>query len=221
MGTSHRLEDLWPIFGLRLTCGEVVLRHVREVDLAHLAAMQPDDYEHDPSAEPFPGQQPRPHRQRLVCQGYWRSVGNWSPARWCLDFVVEHGGAVVGVQSLESERFLDLRTVDSTSWLIESARGRGIGVAMRQAVLALAFNHLGARVAVSSARAGNAASLGVSRRLGYRDNGISLNVGDRGVTELQHLRLTREEWAASGRSDKVDVVGLEPCLPWFGIDPPG
>ncbi len=124
------------------------------------------------------------------------------------------------MQSLEAVQFLDLRTVDSGSWLIAAARGRGIGVAMRQAVLVLAFDHLGARAAVSSARADNEASLAVSRRLGYRDNGVSLNAGDRGIVELRHMRLTMEEWKASGRSRQVEVPGLEPCLSWFGLDHP-
>ena len=43
----------WPLFGLRLRCGNVVLRLVRERDLPRLAAMQPPDYEHDPRAEAF------------------------------------------------------------------------------------------------------------------------------------------------------------------------
>lgn len=88
---------------------------------------------------------------------------------------------------------------------------------MRRAVLSLAFDHLGAWAAVSSARLDNAPSLGASRRLGYRDNGISLNAETSGVIELQHVRLTREEWAATDVGADVEVVGLEPCLPWFGL----
>ena len=44
---------------------------------------------------------------------------------------------------------------------------------MRTAVLAFAFEHLGAEVAVSSARTDNAPSLAVSYRMGYVDNGLS------------------------------------------------
>ena len=43
---------------------------------------------------------------------------------------------------------------------------------MRAGVLALAFEHLGAEIAVSSARTDNAASLAVSYRMGYVDNGL-------------------------------------------------
>ncbi|GEP39675.1 hypothetical protein NPS01_33380 [Nocardioides psychrotolerans] len=91
---------------------------------------------------------------------------------------------------------------------------------MRMAVLALAFDHLGALAAVTSARRDNGASLGVARHLGYRDNGISLNASGRGLIELTHLRLTAADWRSSTRTSRVRVTGLEPCLPWFGLAPP-
>lgn len=217
---DERLLADWPLFGLRLRSGEIKLRHVREIDLPHLATIQPDDYEHDPRAEAFQGLDAAQHRARLVYQDYWRSVGTWSPASWSLAFVVEQEGAAVGVQLLEAEDFLAVRTVDSGSWLARSVRGRGIGVAMRMAVLGLAFDHLGAHAAVTSARRDNGASLGVSQRLGYRDNGVSLNASGSGLTELEHMRLTTADWQSSSRRTEVHVTGLEPCLPWFGLTPP-
>ena len=62
------------------------------------------------------------------------STWTWSPSSWLLDFAVIYDGAVVGVQTLEADRFPTLRTVDSGSWLVMSVRGRGVGVAMRMAV---------------------------------------------------------------------------------------
>jgi hypothetical protein len=38
---------------------------------------------------------------------------------------------------------------------------------------------------------------------------------ERGVEELRHVRLTAEVWAAAGH--RVEVSGVEPCLPWFGV----
>jgi RimJ/RimL family protein N-acetyltransferase len=206
----------WPLFGLRLSCRSVRLRLVRDSDLPRLAAIQPDDYELDPRAELLPGLDPRQTRDWLLAQGVWRCRGTWSASSWCLDFAVEHDGAVVGVQSLEGENFAVLRTVDSHSWLDHAVRGRGLGVAMRLAVLGLAFDHLGAVAALTSARPGNAASLGVSRRVGYAANGVSLNDSGRGPVELTHLRLTVARWRASGLGREVTVAGLEPCRPWFG-----
>lgn len=217
---DDRLLVDWPLFGLRLHCGEVALRPVREADLEHLAAIQPDDYEHDPRAEVFQGFDAARHRTRLVYQDYWRSMGTWSPSSWSLAFVVEYEDQAVGVQSLEAEDFLAVRTVDSGSWLTRSVRGRGIGVAMRMAVLGLAFDHLGACAAVTSARRDNGATLGVSTHLGYRDNGVSLNASGQGLIELAHMRLTAADWQSSRQSGQVRVVGLEPCLPWFGLSQP-
>lgn len=209
-------DAVWPLTDLRIECGDVRLRPVCESDLPHLVVIRPDDYGHDPRAEMFPGLTPRQNWERLVYQGYWRARGTWSPSSWCLDMAVEFDGAVVGVQSLEAENFPVLRTVDSGSWLVPAVRGRGLGVAMRTAVLALAFDHLGALAAVSSAESGNAASLGVSRRIGYVDNGVSLNDSGAGPIELRHVRLTADRWRAQALGARVVVHGLAPCLPWFG-----
>ena len=188
---------------------------MREGDLAHLASSQPDDYEHDPRAEMLHGLTADQNRKRLVYQGYWRSLGTWSPSSWTLDFAVQYHGAIVGVQSLEAQDFPTLRTVDSGSWLVRSARGRGVGVAMRLAVLGLAFDHLDALAAVSSARRDNHASLGVSRSVGYSDNGVSLNDSGNGLVELRHMRLVAQAWRDSGFGSQVLVSGYEPCRPWF------
>jgi RimJ/RimL family protein N-acetyltransferase len=203
----------WPLFDLRLECRSVSLRPVREADLPHLAAILPDDVGHDPRLEMFPGLSDAENERRLFWQGYWRALGSWSPSSWVLHLAVEHEGELVGVQTLEGEDFPRLRTVDSASWLVPGVRGRGVGVAMRIAVLGLAFDHLGAVAAVSSATVGNAASLGVSRRIGYTDNGVSLIVETGGVAQLQHLRLTAAAWR---HGDEVTVSGIERCRPWFG-----
>ncbi|NYD40576.1 GNAT family N-acetyltransferase [Nocardioides panaciterrulae] len=207
----------WPLFDLRVKAGSVTLRPVTDADLEVLVGLFPDDFDLDPRAERFRGLDVRRDRRRLFAQGIWRSRGTWSPASWCLDLAVEHDARLVGLQSLEGDDFPVLRTVDSASWLAPAVRGRGLGVAMRTAALGLAFDHLGAVAAVSSAVPGNAASLGVSRRLGYLDNGISRSDSPHGVVELRHLRLTAEGWRAAGH--RVVVEGLEPCLPWFGLAP--
>jgi RimJ/RimL family protein N-acetyltransferase len=209
------MDAYWPMFDLRLRYRDVLLRPMREADLPHLAAVLPDDVGHDPRLAMFGSQSFAENERRLFCQGYWKALGTWDPASWALHLVVECGGDLVGVQTLEGENFPALRTVDSASWLIPAARGRGAGVAMRTAALGLAFDHLGAVAAISSATLANAASLGVSRRIGYADNGISRIVDTSGdVVELQHLRLTSDRWP----SPPVEVEGLTPVLPWFGLD---
>lgn len=205
----------WPFVDLRLTCGAVVLRGVSEADLPRLAELFPDDCGQDPRAERFAGLDPDRDRMRLFLQGFWRHRGTWSPGSWCLDLAVEVDGELVGQQSLEGDEFPLLRTTDSFSWLATRARGRGTATTMRTAALGLAFGPLGAVAAVSSASTDNAASLAVSRRLGYADNGVSLTNSPTGVIQLQHLRLTRERWLADGH--RVDLSGADACLPWFGL----
>ena len=203
----------WPLFDLRLHCRDAELAPVREADLAELAALEPDDYELDPSLEHLPGLTPRENRQRLFHMGYWRSMGTWSPTSWKLHLAVRVDGALMGVQTLEGENFPVLRTVDTASWLVPEARGQGLGVAMRLAVLGLAFDHLCAVSAISSARMDNPGSLGVSRRIGYRENGVGF-VGDaKGRVLLQNLRLPVEHWRYGG---EVTVDGVSRCRPWFG-----
>jgi RimJ/RimL family protein N-acetyltransferase len=204
-----------PVFDLRITCGEVLLRGVTDADLEILVSVIPDDLEMNPANEQFATLSRDADRRRQLVGENGKPRGNWSPDSWCLDLAVEVQGRVVGVQALEGEQFSQLRTVDSFSWLASEVRGRGLANLMRTGVLALAFDHLGAEVAISSARTDNAPSLAVSYRMGYVDNGITRTVTPTGPFELQHVRLTRDAWRAGGRT--AEVAGLEPCLPWFGL----
>ena len=73
---------------------------------------------------------------------------------------------------------------------------------------------------MSAAFEDNAASLGVSRKLGYRDDGIDRHVvRGRPATTLR-LRLTRADWEAA-RTVSVRIDGLQPCLPHFGLPAAG
>lgn len=207
------------MFDVRLTSSEVVLRPMVEADLMTVADLLPDDLELNPAATTFPGLDPALGRRVVVHQQYWRHWGAWSIPAWVLTCVVEVDGRIVGTQTLEGEDFPVLRTVDSASWLVPEARGRGVGKAMRTAVLALAFGPLEAQCAVTSAWAGNHASLGVSRSLGYQPNGEHRHRRDdgQGVGTMVHMRLTREDWLASGLGDAVRISGFEACRPYFGI----
>jgi RimJ/RimL family protein N-acetyltransferase len=193
----------WPPHGLVLTTPDLVLRGMAEADALALAAVAPADLEHDPRL---------PSTGEPVLQAYWGQLAHWQPDDWVLPFVVLHDGAPVGLQALEGQHFRVRRVVDSHSWLVPEARGRGLGTQMRAAVLELAFAHLGARCAVSEAFTDNHASLGVSRALGYVDNGV--DVHDRGL--LQRSRLAAEDWRCPF---PVTVRGLEPCLPLLGLAP--
>jgi RimJ/RimL family protein N-acetyltransferase len=137
----------------------------------------------------------------------------WSPGAWHLELGVWLEGELAGVQTLESAKFTETRTVGTGSWLGRRFQRRGVGTEMRTAVLELAFRGLGAETARSGAVDDNAASLGVSRKLGYRVAGHGVR-NPRGE-ELPHtdVALRREDWSPPFA---VEIEGLEPCLPLFG-----
>lgn len=89
-----------------------------------------------------------------------------------------------------------LREVGTGSWLGRQYQGQGIGTAIRAAVLALAFDRLGAQFATSAAYPHNAASLAVSRKLGYVRDGRDRHLNRGQPADLIRLRLDRETWPA-------------------------
>jgi RimJ/RimL family protein N-acetyltransferase len=213
----------WPLFDLRLAGPRLRLRPMREADQDQLAASLPADQEQDPAFYRFPVDYERLGRGMVNHQVYWRAMGTWKPEVWRLSFVVIADGEIIGVQELEGvDNFLTTRTLDTSSYLIKSARGLGYGKEMRRAVLALGFGPLGARAAITSAWHDNGASLGVSRSLGYQPNGESLDARERAGGKLEadvmvHLRLRREEWLAGGQGDGFEITGFDPCRPLFGL----
>ncbi|MBC9821539.1 GNAT family N-acetyltransferase [Terrabacter sp. MAHUQ-38] len=207
---------MWPVHGIHLRTADLDLRVMTESELGVLAAALPDDVELNPHATRYAGLDDRANRRAVLAQGYWRALGLWSTDDWALPFVVRSRGELVGVQWLEGPDWRADRTVDSSSWLVTSARGRGLGKQMRAAVLALAFGPLGAEAAVSSAVVDNASSLGVSRALGYRDTHRS--VLEHSGETLQHVRLDRAMWVGSGQAHGVVVDGVAPALPLFGVE---
>ena len=204
--------------GLRLRTPALELRwpSLGDLDaLADLAALGV----HDPDVQPFtiPWTDALPdERARSTMQYHWSRWGSWKPSDWTLELAVIRDGEVAGTQGIGARDFAVLREVGTGSWLGRRFQGHGIGTEMRAAVLHLAFEALGAQHAVSGAFEHNAASLGVSRKLGYRDDGIECHVVRGHPAVLRRLRLTRADWQAA-RSVPVEIRGLEPCLPFFGL----
>lgn len=211
------LVAIWPVHGLRLRTPDLELRPVTESDLPELCRIFPDDVDLDPAATRYAAIDLRANREVVLAQSYWRQLGLWSPHHWALPFAVRQAGELIGVQTIEGPDWTSERTVDSSSWLTPAARGRGLGQQMRAAILELAFTHLGARMAITSAVVTNTASLGVSRALGYAETHLSV-LGHSDKT-LQHLRLAAGAWSASGRGTTIRVEGVGSTLPFFGLGP--
>lgn len=208
----------WPVSGLRLRTPRLELRWPALGDLHALADLAAGGI-HDPDVQPFAvawTDVPADERAQAVLQYHWFKWGSWTPSDWTLDLVVDMGGTIVGTQGLIGRDFAILREVSTGSWLGRDYQGQGIGTEMRAAVLFLAFEGLHAEYATSGAFEDNAASLAVSRKLGYTDDGIERQVSRGRPATVRRLRLDRAAWAAR-RSVPVEIHGLEACLPCFGI----
>jgi len=204
--------------GLRLQTPALELRWPSPDDLNALAELAAAGV-HDPEVQPFMvawTDAPPDERARGTLQYHWSRWASWRPSDWMLELAVVRDGTVVGVQAIGARDFAVLREVSTGSWLGRRHQGQGTGTQMRAAVLHLAFEGLGAQHAVSAAFEDNDASLGVSRKLGYRDDGIERHVVRGRPATTRRLRLTRAGWNAA-RTVPVQIHGLQPCLPLFGL----
>lgn len=212
------ISPYWPLSGLRLTTQRLELRWPTLRDLDALADLAAEGV-HDPDVQPFTvawTDAGPADRARGTLQYHWRQWGSWTPSHWTLDLVVDQGGVIVGTQGLRGRDFAIRREVGTGSWVGRNYQGRGIGTEMRAAVLYLAFEGLGAESATSGAYQDNAASLAVSRKLGYCDDGIERHVVRGTPTVLRRFRLDRAAWRAQ-HVPAVELEGLAACLPCFGI----
>jgi RimJ/RimL family protein N-acetyltransferase len=207
----------WPLFDLRVRTPRLELRYPDDDDLASIAALAAEGI-HDPDTMPFYVPWSRaesPALERGVLQFTWSRRGELSPESWGLPFLVTEGARPVGVQELSAKQFAVTRSVETGSWLVWSAHGRGIGTEMRTAVLHLAFAGLGAVEAHSASFDDNPASEAVSRANGYEANGSMLVAREGHAARSNKWVLTRERWL-DRRRDDIDIVGLDPCREILG-----
>ena len=216
------LSDLWPFFGLRINTPRLELRLPTDADLEALVELARNGV-HDPATMPFTTpwtDLPSPDFERGALQYWWQCRAELSPQRWDLAFAVEHQGELVGVQNLTSSEFPDLRTAETGSWLGIDHQGRGIGKEMRAAIVAFAFENLGALSITSSAFIDSVASQKVSLATGYEPNGfdVVLRRGER--AQRIHYVLTRDRWLSTRVDVAVRVSGFEACAAALGLRDP-
>lgn len=161
-----------PLLALRISAGPVELRGITDDLLGPIADLALDIHDQDfmPFFEPW-SLSPAHDMPRVVARYYWGLRSSFSPAKWSADFAVFYDGALVGVQGFSTSDYLVLRTGETGSWLARRFQGKGIGTAMRQVICAFLIDHVDARSITSAAFADNPASLAVSRKTGYTDNG--------------------------------------------------
>lgn len=212
-------ERHWPLFDLRLRIDDIELRPPSDTDQAALADIAVAGI-HPPDVMPFSTEwtdAPREELGRGTLQFLWACRAQWSVEAWDLVFAVERAGTVVGAQAVHSEDFIHRRSIRTGSWLGRNHQGRGTGKLMRTAVLAFAFDHLGALEARSGAFLDNPSSAAVSRALGYVEDGTETHAprGRRAVE--QRFVMTRDAWRARERPG-VTVTGFAPCRAMFGLE---
>jgi RimJ/RimL family protein N-acetyltransferase len=212
----------WPLTGLVLRTPRIDLRWPTLADLDALATLAAEGI-HDPAVQPFSvpwTDAPPADRARGTLQYHWQLWGSWQPADWRLALVAVLGGTVTGMQEVAARDFAALREVSTGSWLGRGFQGQGIGTHMRAAVLALAFEGLSAEYATSEAFPDNLPSSRVSQKLGYTEDGCQRLLVRGAPVRATRYRLDRASWQAH-RAIPVEILGLAPCLPCFGLAPAG
>jgi RimJ/RimL family protein N-acetyltransferase len=213
------LADHWPPYRLRLRAGDLELAVITDDDVPGLVDLALGGI-HAPDVMPFstPWTLAGPEQLPVEMIRYFSSVrAAFGAEAFDLLFAVRVDGELVGTQGLHGRDFAVTRTVETGSWLGLAHQGRGIGTRMRQAVCAYAFDELGAEEVTSGAFLDNPASLAVSRKVGYRPNGIvRLKRRDGEMALNQKLVLTPPDLR---RGEPLEVVGAEDLRSFLGLEP--
>jgi RimJ/RimL family protein N-acetyltransferase len=217
MTARTTLAQAFPLFGLRLRTERLELRLPTDDELLQLMDVARSGI-HPPDEMPFGvawSTIPSPAFERGYLAYHWANRSGWSSGDWELGLAVWLDRRPIGMQGMHARRFAALRTVGTGSWLGRDVQGQGYGKEMRAAMLTLAFDGLGALVAETEAFTDNAASAGVSRALGYEENGTGGLAPEGVLRETQRFRMTVERWRSRSRPP-VQIDGLEACREMFG-----
>ena len=219
--TTQTLAEVYPPFGLRITCGDLVLRGITDDDLMPLVevarrGVHARDEEHTPLGFDWPSAPPQ-YLAINYAKWAWGHRVNFTAKSWILALVVEHQGRVVGVQEGKGENFAATRSVSTGSWLGQEFHGQGIGTAMRRVFCTFLVDHLDAVEVMSSAFTDNEASQKVSTKVGYRELGRRRAFrGTRTGTDEVLFQLTPDTLVRP--DEPLEVVGVEPLRRYLGLD---
>jgi hypothetical protein len=128
---------------------------------------------------------------------------------WNLELIVETGpGSVLGWASVYPQNRSSWDVLETSSWVSLGRRGQLHSRTMRQGLLALIFDGLEGRIAVSRAQPGSRSN-GTSERLGYRRS--SSHPDSLGYW---NYFLTKPEWDVS-RPTGVKIDGYQSFRDWL------
>lgn len=220
------LADAIPLFRLRIRSARLELRLPHPNELPALGAAAASGI-HRPEERPFlagPGETswallPPDERSKNLIQWNLAALGRWKPAKWRLELAVFADGEPIGVQAVHAEHYAIIRQVTTGSWLRLDRHGNGLGTEMREAALALMFDHLSGESARTFTYDHNAASNRVSEKLGYQPDGIDIVAKEDGKAHVvRRYRMSKDDWQSRTRS-AVKVDGVADARTWFGLEP--
>lgn len=210
--------DVWPFFALEVRTPRVTLRCPTDAELFELIEVAKRGV-HDPATMPFGIPWTRaesPDLERNALKFHWSCRASLSPESFRIPLAVFVDGAVVGASDLSADGFPVVRQFETGSWLGLDHQGRGLGKELRLATLTLGFDGLDARVATTGAWIDNDRSLGVTRSLGYSENG-GRSV-DREGEAVRQLRFEMDaERFAEIRRDDITLHGVAGVRDFLGL----
>lgn len=214
---TDRLAEIFPPFGVRVSCGPLELTGIGPDEVVELLEVASNGV-HDPAVMPFTVPWTEADAADLpfnFFQWWARTAASWTREAWSLNLGVRWNGQMVGVQSVSTQDFLVLRFGETGSWLGRRFHGQGIGTVMRQAMCALLFDHLDFEFVTSAAFTDNPASLRVSEKVGYKENGLDWNLRRGEGSRTKRLLLIREDLV---RGPEIEVQGVAELRYFIGLD---
>jgi RimJ/RimL family protein N-acetyltransferase len=212
----------WPLFDLEVRTPRIVMRYVDDdlaVELAALAAKGIHDPSTMPFSIPWTDAAPGGELERESLQWFWRGRAELKPVRWDFNLAVICDGIVVGTGGLVAEDFPTMRSIETGSWLGREYQGQGIGKELRAASLHLIFAGFDADYATTGAWHDNAASLGVTRALGYTEVGRRRARRRDKPDTLVGFEMPRRHWETIRRDD-IEVIGIDAVREQLGTARP-
>lgn len=222
------LEEIYPPFGLRISCGALELRVLRDEDFPELVELVQDGisvpglpmpflraWHEEPFAPGTPDGFPA-----TSLSWWWTQRATFAPERWNLALAVRHRGELVGMQDVSAQDFPLTRSVSTGSWLGRAHQGRGLGTLMRQAAVGFAFDELGTLECHSGYVVGNHASAAVSRKVGYVANGRARGVqhSRNGLAGMEEQRVVVTPQTYVRPETTVVCEGAETLRRFWGIE---
>jgi len=212
------VNEHWPLFDLEIKTPRLALRYLDDELAAELVKVAAAGV-HDPASTPFSvpwTDLPSPQLEQEAMRFYWRSRADTTAASWRLLCAVIFEDQVIGASDIFATDFFKLRQFATGSWLGQEFQGRGFGKEMRLASLMLGFDGLDAELAMTEAWHDNAASLGVTRSLGYTQTakGRMLRRGE--PDEQLFFTMDRAHWTTI-RPDDMRLHGADRARDFLGL----